>query len=343
MRIIHSDSHRRHAPSRELSGGELMSAVETPARADAILSAMRAANLGPIEAPESYGLAPILAVHSEPYVQFLESAYEEWSQEYPGHDALPLIWPVSGLRRHLPASIDGRLGYYSADAGTPVTEGTWEAACAAVDIALTATSIALGGEGPTYGLGRPPGHHATVDVMAGYCYFNNAAIAAQWARDRGADRVAILDVDYHHGNGTQDIFRTRDDVLFVSIHADPAQEYPYFLGYADETGKGDGAGFTLNLPLPWGTQWPAYAAALERAVAKIEAHRPDILIVSFGADTFKDDPISQFELTELDFAQMGAMIGQLGLPTVVLQEGGYAVDALGRNTVNFLTGIEVDD
>lgn len=342
MRIIHSDTHRRHAPRRELSGGEMMAAVETPQRIDTILSALTTAAIGPVEQPETFGLAPILAVHTEPYVQFLETVYQKWSVDYPGCDALPLIWPVKGLRRHLPTSVDGQLGYYSADAGTPVTEGTWAAATASVDIALTATSNVLGGDGLAYGLCRPPGHHATVDIMAGYCYLNNAAVAAQWARDRGAARVAVLDVDYHHGNGTQDIFRARDDVLFVSIHADPAMEYPHFLGYADEMGEGAGEGFTVNLPLPWGTKWPAYATALEHAVAKIETYRPDLLVVSFGADTFKDDPISRFELAEMDFALMGAMVGQMGLPTVVLQEGGYAVEALGRNVVNFLTGVQGD-
>jgi len=343
MRTIYSQTHHRHAPRRELSGGELMPAVEIPQRAENILAAVTAADLGAIDSPDEFGLSPILSVHTEPYVRFLESAYSEWSAEYPDHDALPLIWPVRGLRRRMPASIDGRLGYYSADAGTPITAGTWAACCAGVDISLTATSAVLGGESLAYGLSRPPGHHATIDVMGGYCYFNNAAIAAQYALDRGAGRVAILDVDYHHGNGTQDILYARDDVLFVSIHADPDQEFPYFLGFSDETGEGQGTGFTLNLPLPWGTKWPAYASALDQAAAKIEAYRPDLLIVSFGADTFKDDPISRFELEEMDFARMGAMVGQMGLPTVVLQEGGYAIDALGRNVVNFLTGVQASD
>ncbi|MEM7442871.1 MAG: histone deacetylase family protein [Pseudomonadota bacterium] len=343
MLIIHSDAHRVHAPKRELSGGDFMIAVETPQRADAILAAVKAAGIGPIEEPETFGLDAILAVHSEAYVSFLVHCYEEWAAEYPSRDALPLIWPVKGLRRRVPESIDGRLGYYCADAGTPVTAGSWVAARAGAEISLTATNAILEGAPAAYALSRPPGHHASADMMCGYCYLNNAAIAAQHALDRGAARVAILDVDYHHGNGTQDIFYARDDVLVVSIHADPDQEYPYFLGFADETGQGAGEGFTLNLPLPWGTNWQTYAAALDRAVSRIEAFRPDLLVVSFGADTYKGDPISRFELEELDFAPMGGMIGQLGLSTIVIQEGGYAVDALGRNVVNFLTGLQGDE
>lgn len=343
MRIFYSDVHRRHAPRRELSGGDLMAAVEVPQRADMIVAALKAADIGDIALPEAFGLRPIIAVHTQSYVQFLQSAHEEWSKDYPGLDALPLIWPMRGLRQRPPASIDGRLGYYSADAGTPITAGTWQAATAAVDVALSATAAVLGGERLSYGLCRPPGHHAAADVMCGYCYLNNAAIAAQWSRDQGAARVVVLDVDYHHGNGTQDIFYARDDVMFVSIHADPDQEFPYFLGYADEVGEGAGNGYTLNLPLPWGTAWAGYAAALDRAVERIETYRPDILVVSFGADTYTGDPISRFRLQALDFAKMGAIVGQLGLPTVVLQEGGYAVEALGGNVVNFLSGVAGDE
>lgn len=343
MRIFHSDVHRRHAPRRELSGGEFMAAVETPERAETILAALQAASVGGVEPPEAFGEKPLRAIHTKAYLDFLRTAHADWRREYPDHDALPLIWPMRGLRQRLPASIDGKLGYYSADAGTPITAGSWDAARDAADIALSATAAVLGGERVSYGLCRPPGHHAGADLMCGYCFLNNAAIAAQWARGRGAERVAILDVDYHHGNGTQDIFYARDDVLFVSIHADPDEEYPYFLGYADEAGEGRGKGFNLNLPLPWGTAWSGYAAALDQAVARIEGYRPDILLVSYGADTFKDDPISRFTLDTLDFAKMGAAIAQLGLPTVVVQEGGYAVEALGANVVSFLTGVAGDE
>ena len=343
MRIFHSDVHRRHAPQRELSGGEFMAAVETPERVETILGALQAASIGSLEAPETFGEKPMAAVHTRAYLDFLKTAHQDWRREYPDQDALPLIWPMRGLRQRLPASIDGKLGYYSADAGTPITAGSWDAACGGVDIALSATRAVLAGERVSYGLCRPPGHHAAADLMCGYCFLNNAAIAAQWARDQGAERVAVLDIDYHHGNGTQDIFYARDDVLFVAIHADPDQEYPYFLGFADEAGEGRGKGFNLNLPLPWGTSWPDYTGALDQAVARIEGYRPDILIVSFGADTFKEDPISRFTLETLDFAKMGAAIAQLGLPTVVLQEGGYAVEALGTNVVSFLTGVAGDE
>jgi acetoin utilization deacetylase AcuC-like enzyme len=244
------------------------------------------------------------------------------------------------MRQVEPITIDGQLSYFSFDAGTPITEGTWVAASASARVALTAARLVLGGERAAFALCRPPGHHATGDSFGGYCFINNRAVAAQAMRDGGAGRVAVLDVDYHAGNGTQTIFYERADVLTCSIHADPRQEYPFFLGHADETGGGAGVGANRNWPLPWGTGWDSWASALDDALATVRAFGPDALVVPLGVDTYRDDPISQFELDTPDYVRIGSAIGSLGLPTVVALEGGYATEAIGANVVNVLTGLD---
>jgi acetoin utilization deacetylase AcuC-like enzyme len=211
---------------------------------------------------------------------------------------------------------------------------------AAADVALTGAQRLGAGAPGAFALCRPPGHHAARDLFAGYCFLNNAAIAAQSLRDLGAARVAVLDVDFHHGNGTQDIFYERPDVLYASLHGDPAQAFPYFLGYADEAGRGPGEGFNLNLPMPRGTIFATWRAALELALARIRAYGAEALVVSLGVDTFIADPISFFRLESPDFTTYGRMIGECGLPTLFVLEGGYAVAEIGINTVNVLSGFE---
>jgi acetoin utilization deacetylase AcuC-like enzyme len=223
---------------------------------------------------------------------------------------------------------------------TSISHGTWEAARAAADVALTGASRLKEGARAAFALCRPPGHHAARDLYGGYCFLNNAAIAAQYLRDAGAARVAILDVDFHHGNGTQDIFYDRPDVLYISLHGDPAEAFPYFSGFADETGTGAGAGFTLNLPLPPGTEFGAWQDALRAALMRIENFRADALVVSLGVDTFAEDPISFFRLQSADFSTYGRMIGACGLQTLFVLEGGYAVGEIGVNVVNVLSGFE---
>lgn len=343
MKIFHSPSHALHHGKGELNDGRLVPCHERPARAEAFLDSVRAGGFGDLQEPEDHGLAPILAVHTEPYVSFLQSAWGDWLEarkvaEDVAPDALPLVWPTRTLRQIEPKDIDGRLSYYSFDAGTPVMKGTWEALHAASNTAVSAQKAVSGGERAALSLQRPPGHHAAADLMGGYCYLNFAAIAAQEFLTDGAKRVAILDVDYHHGNGTQSIFYRRGDLLTVSIHADPADEYPYFLGYADETGQGQGEGTTLNLPLPQGTDWTAYDTALMAACARIGEFGAEALVVSLGFDTYEGDPISGFRLKTEDYARMGARIAAFGGPTVLVLEGGYAVEALGTNAAAFLSG-----
>lgn len=339
MLTVFSNAHRGHHGQGEMAGGRLLPVVEQPARADVVLRAVRERALGEVEEAEDHGLEPILTVHQKRYVDFLRTAYEEWSALYPASDALPLIWPARGLRQVEPTSVEGKIGFYVGDAGTPITAGTWDAAYGAAQVAVTGARRLDGARRTVFALCRPPGHHASGDLANGYCFFNNAAIAAHGIRLRGAKRIAILDVDYHHGNGTQALFYDDPMVLVVSIHADPAHEYPFFSGYADETGIGPGAGANMNVPLPAGTVWEAYADALGRALDRIEAFGPDAVVVSFGADTYEGDPIAHFKLTTDDFARLGEAVGKLRRPMLVVMEGGYALDALGQNTTAMLAAL----
>lgn len=339
MITVHSPLHARQAGRAELNDGLLVPCHERPDRAEIVLSRLREIGLGPVQEPNLSSAEVRAAIHDPGYLAFLETAWAEWTAEHGDRDGLPLNWLAPNMhRRVVPDSIDGKLGYYSFDAGTPITAGTWIAATAAADAAVSAAALVEGGERAAFALVRPPGHHAGRAFYGGYCFLNNAAIAAEWLRRQGLARVAVLDVDYHHGNGTQEIFWERPDVLFVCLHADPRQDFPYFSGHADEAGAGAGEGYTLNLPLPWGTDWAAYATAFGHAAARIAAFAPDALVVSLGADTFVGDPISRFRLQSDDFLRLGAAIAGLERPTVFVMEGGYAVEALGVNMLNVLTG-----
>ena len=341
MLTIYSDAHHLHHGKAELIDGQLLPCFEMPSRADMVLDRVKATGLGPIDGPVDFGRTPLTRVHTERYVDFLQTAWDKWTATGRTHDALPLVWPVRGLRTdRVPQDIDGLLGFHSMDAGVPITAGTWEAVRQSANVALTAMQRISDGANSAFALCRPPGHHAAADYMGGYCYLNNAAIAAQALRDRGAHRVAILDVDYHHGNGTQDIFYRRADILFASLHGDPAVEYPYFLGHADEHGEGEGQGYNHNYPLPHGTGWDRYHDALTDACRKIINYAPDALVISLGVDTFEEDPISKFKLTNSDYLRIGEAIAGIGKPTLFVMEGGYAVEDIGVNAVNVLMGFE---
>jgi acetoin utilization deacetylase AcuC-like enzyme len=331
MRSFFDRRQLAHAPAQELHNGAFVPYAEHPGRAEAILAA-----LGATEPVVDHGEAPLRAVHSENYLAFLWSAYQDWRAAGRPGDAAAYAWPVVRRRPLDLERIDARLGLYSFDASSPIAEGTWEGAYWSAQAALTALGALLGGENSAFAFCRPPGHHCGADYLGGYCYLNNAAIAAEAAVAAGR-RVAILDIDYHHGNGTQDIFYARGDVLFVSIHADPRTDYPYYWGHADEAGEGEGEGANLNLPLPHGTGLDAYLPALERALERIATHAPDLLVCSFGADTYEGDPIADFRLATEDYAELGRRIAAAGLPTLVVMEGGYAVDALGTNVERFLS------
>ena len=347
--VIRSDAHLAHAGLIELSGGREIRCWESPDRALAIEAGLREDGGFAFEAPTEHGRQPILAVHDADMVEVFEHAWADALAAGASDGSRPWIpdtyllaaYPGPMTLGSLPAARHQRLGAYLFDTATPIVAGTWGAARAAVDVALTAAERVVGGAPLAYGLCRPPGHHAARGMLGGYCYFNNAAIVAEWLRrDGGARRVAILDIDYHHGNGTQQIFWERGDVLYLSLHADPARAYPYYSGYAAETGSGDGDGLTRNWPLPAGATLDAYATALASALEMVAAFTPDApLIISAGFDTFERDTIGDLALRTADYAEIGRMVGGLGMPIIVLQEGGYAVDALGDNVLALIGGL----
>jgi acetoin utilization deacetylase AcuC-like enzyme len=300
--------------------------------------------LGPLQMPDAFDEALLAKVHAPRYLDFIAHAWDEWVALDPGNvsrDALPSYWPTRGMRTDvLPKSFPARMGLFGFDAGTPLTVGSWTAARHGAACAWTATQRVIAGQRSAFALTRPPGHHAGADFFGGYCFLNNAAVAAQALRDAGVARVAVLDVDYHHGNGTQAIFYERSDVHFASLHGDPLTDYPYYLGHADERGAGAGEGFNHNLPLPRGTDFATWRAALKTALDRIAAVKAGALVVSLGVDTFEGDPISSFALRSADYLQVGRDIAGLKLPTVFVFEGGYAVAEVGVNAVNVLEGFD---
>jgi acetoin utilization deacetylase AcuC-like enzyme len=340
MITVFSTDHLLRSPRTELYGGELVRPHESPERAQIVLERVQAQRLGRVIGPASFGTAPLLRVHDQGYVEFLQQAWTEWVAAGHRGEAIPDCWPARRMMQRCPRNITGKLGFYAMAGETSISHGTWAAARAAADVALTGASRIKEGAPAAFALCRPPGHHAARDLYGGYCFLNNAAIAAQYLRDAGAARVAVLDVDFHHGNGTQDIFYDRADVLYVSLHGHPADAFPYFSGYADETGTGTGAGFNLNFPLPVSTEFSAWSEALRAALSRIASFRADALVVSLGVDTFAEDPISFFRLQSADFFTYGRMIGACAIPTLFVLEGGYAVGEIGINVVNVLTGFE---
>lgn len=346
MLTIHNPQHHLHQGRHEMFRGRLVPCHETAARLDHVLAELQRRALGPLRTPgdDDAALDAALAqIHDPRYLHFLAHAWHDWIALDPdnaGRDALPSVWPAPGMRFDLlPDNFAARMGLFSFDAGTPLTAGSWVAARAGAACAIAAArEVGSGARRSAFALSRPPGHHAGTNFFGGYCFLNNAALAAQALRDAGAQRVAVLDVDYHHGNGTQSIFYARRDVLTVSIHGDPRTEYPFFLGHADERGAGAGAGFNLNLPLPRGTGFARWREALRVGLDAIASFGADALVVSFGVDTFEGDPISGFRLRSDDYLQVGRDIAGARLPTVFVFEGGYAIAEVGVNTVNVLEG-----
>ena len=333
MRLFFDPRQMAHAPSQEIHNGAFVPYAETPARAQALCS-----GVATTETPTDHTEAPILKVHDAGYIEFLKTAHARWAAAGRPGDVMGYVWPVVARRALDLTRIDALAGRYSMDSSTPLTADSWTSAYWSTQCALSALDAMLAGDRVAVGLCRPPGHHAGADYLGGYCFINQAAVAAQAARDAGIERVAILDIDYHHGNGTQDIFWDRGDVFYASVHADPATDFPFYWGHADETGEGEGAGTTLNLPLPQGTTLATFRAAQANTLETIARFDPGLLIVSFGADTFAGDPIANFALQTPDYAVLASDIAATGLPTVVLTEGGYAVDKLGENLASFLSG-----
>ncbi|MEP6638313.1 MAG: histone deacetylase family protein [Chloroflexota bacterium] len=352
MQTVYSPAHLGHDVSLETYMGIPVPANEVAERAERIRMTLEADGGFPLIGPTEHGLAPITAVHDPGLVRFLEVAWSEHRAQgmagpfltadtYPNRSMFEGMSAeaVSTLVRE-PVHAGGRAGFWGLDSAAPLVAGTYVAARAAVDVALTATDLVLGGAGAAYGLCRPPGHHAARSMYGGYCFFNNAAIAAEAIVRATGERVAILDVDYHHGNGSQQIFWRRGDVRYVSIHADPDRQYPYFLGRADETGEGDGAGENLNMPLRAGATNDEYLEAVNRALDTIADAPGSILVVSLGFDTYGLDPIGDFALTTDVYHEIGRRTAALGRRLVILQEGGYHRPSLGENARAWLRGAE---
>lgn len=339
MRIYFSENHRAHFPQGELHGGELVTPFERPSRIEYILARLRERGMDDLHDPGPVDMAPIETLCDPGYLRFLQTAWDEWTEEGFSGEIIAASFPARRMQSaRPPRNIDGKVGYYALASETAITSGTWSAACSSAASAQSATAHVLSGAPSAFALCRPPGHHATADMYGGYCFINNAALAAEALRAGGASRVAILDIDFHHGNGTQDIFYARDDVFFASLHGAPEDAFPYFLGYADETGTGAGVGATANYPMPPGTDYATWSKELDEALTRIRATKAEALVVSLGVDAYKDDPISFFKLDSPDFLDAGRRIGALGLPTVFCMEGGYSIANVGINTVNVLEG-----
>jgi acetoin utilization deacetylase AcuC-like enzyme len=337
MKIVASQAHHLHAPSWELGPGRFLPAFEKPERAEIVLKSLEGSQLGSVITPVSFGEDTALAVHDADYLDFLKTAHAGFQELGLEGDPTACVWPRGRMRADSSDSIVAKFGRYCFD-GVAITQTTYEAIVASRDIALTAAQLVEQGDRAAFALCRPPGHHAGPNYAGGYCFLNNAAIAAQWLRNAGAKRVGILDIDYHHGNGTQEIFFDRSDVVFASLHGDPQFEYPFYAGHADEVGEGEGHGFNLNLPLPAGTTYATWREALSQAIAFVIRCELDCLVVSAGMDTFLEDPISSFCLQTEDYLKVGAQIEAMGMPTVFVFEGGYAVSALGENVAALLRG-----
>ena len=338
MRIFATNDHHDHH-CIELDGGELIPSWEGPDRADIVDAELRARGFIDVVEPAALDRSIVRRVHAPDYVDFLETAHARWVADGQAGDcAMSNGWPARRMRHIRPDGIVAQLGYYSFAADCSIGEGTWSAVADAARTADAAANHVAAGGPAAFARCRPPGHHASRDQFGGYCYLNNAAIAAERLRESGVSRVAVLDVDYHHGNGTQDIFYNRDDVAFCSIHADPNVEFPYFLGHADEEGIGAGNGANRNLPLPRGSESASWFAAFDEAIGWIDDLGAEAVVVSLGVDTFVDDPISHFRLVSRDFLSLGQRLAEMNRPTVLVMEGGYATESLGTNMVNVLEG-----
>lgn len=340
MKVVRSDDHLKHFPKGELAGGLFVRPFECPERWQHIMDRLGTRGFQDHVEPAGLDMGPVRQIHDAGFLEFLETSWDRWVAEGYEGEILATCFPARRMQVRKPEQIDGLVGYYALAVETAITSGTWEAAQASAAIAQTAQRIVAGGARSAFALCRPPGHHAAKDMYGGYCFLNNAAIAAQMFLNDGAGRVAILDPDFHHGNGTQDIFYDREDVLFLSLHGAPEHAFPHFLGYEDETGAGKGEGFTANYAMPPGTGYDKWGSAMDDAIKRIEAYSPDALVVSLGVDTFERDPISFFKLKSDDFTDYGGRIAKLKLPTLFCMEGGYAVEEIGVNTVNVLEGFE---
>jgi len=336
MKAVFHESQRRHDPKHFLSSGAPQPNPEKPGRIDALLAGVAILGLD-VEQPADTGMGPIAAVHTAEYLVFLQNIYTRWRRiKGASEEVIPNIHPDRRTASY-PKSAVGQAGYHMADTACPISDQTWNSAYWSAQTAVTAADRVLGGDPAAYALCRPPGHHTFASLAGGFCFLNNTAIVAKRCL-RAGRRPAIVDVDLHHGNGTQGIFYHRDDVLTVSVHADPARCYPFFWGHPQERGVGSGVGANLNLPIPRGSGDDIFLEALAVGLDRVRAFGADVLIVALGLDAFKGDPFGDLAVTTPGFARVAAACAGLGLPTVIVQEGGYLCPELGENLARFLGG-----
>ncbi|MDH3299932.1 MAG: histone deacetylase family protein [Acidimicrobiia bacterium] len=338
MKVFHHPIHVAHEPDFFLVRGIPTASADQPERVDRLLAGVARVGLG-VEQPPDFGTEPVAAVHTARYLDFLRDAHREWMTLL-GPKAGEVVANIHPSRDPVgyPSGVVGRAGWHMADTACPIGPDTHRAALASANSAVSAAAAVAGGDRFAYGLCRPSGHHAFADMAGGFCFLNNAAIAAQWLRDH-FDRVAMLDIDVHHGNGTQDIFYRRSDVLTISIHRDPTDYYPFFWGYGDQAGVDDGEGCNLNLPLAEGSGDPEFLSAVDVARERIRAFGAGVVVIALGLDAAEDDPLQGLRVTTPGFARIGRAIAELDVPTVFVQEGGYLCDALTDNLASFLTGV----
>ncbi len=336
MITVFDEAQRAHDPQFFLSSGAQFPCPEKPARVDALLGAVRRLGGPVVQAPDT-GVEPIRRIHPDRYLTFLQTIYTRWSR-IPGASAevIPNIHPANRTDGY-PLSAVGQAGFHQTDTSCPISAQTWAAAYASAQTAIHGADLVLGGERAVYALSRPPGHHAFAELAGGFCYLNNSAIAAQRLTDAGR-RVAILDVDLHHGNGTQGIFYDRGDVLTVSVHAHPERYYPFFWGYPEERGAGEGEGANLNLCLERGTGDEGFMAALAKGMQAVADWGADTLVLALGLDAFEGDPFAGLAVTTAGFGRIGRAVAGMGLPTLIVQEGGYLCPELGDNLEAGLRG-----
>jgi acetoin utilization deacetylase AcuC-like enzyme len=351
MRAFFSDDQLLHQPQQFMRAGRLCQPTDVPARAEALQKALAGRGIA-LCAPPELGRAPLELVHSPEYLDFLETAYVRWQELAkpgfePGIEVLPNLSPYHNGKidqaRRPPCPTDSviaQAGYYLGDLSCPLGPHSWRSILRSAHSAAAAARHVSeqGHRGVAYSLSRPSGHHGHADRAAGFCYVNNSAIAAQTLLSR-FDKVAVLDVDAHHGDGTQQIFYQRSDVMTISLHADPKDYYPFYTGYANERGHGAGYGYNLNFPLPHGTADAGFLAALDNAIDALRDYRPQALVLALGFDTYIHDPISVLAVTLDCYRGIGERVHALGVPTVVVQEGGYEVDAIGPALDAFLAGL----
>jgi acetoin utilization deacetylase AcuC-like enzyme len=339
MQVYFAQEQLLHDPLFEFGAGRAIAALEIPTRVHEILRVLEVERIGQVVTPRSFDEGLLERVHSKQLIKFLRTIHDEWTSKYPNSQPYPETGIAPGMNRTRPTALRGQLAYFCFDTSTHVLTNTWEAAKRSTDSAIAGVHALIQGARCAFALCRPPGHHAGTDFYGGYCFLNNAAIAAQVWLDTQGGKCSILDIDYHHGNGTQQIFYDRSDVLYASLHGDPEIAYPFFSGATDEKGYGKGLGFNVNVPLPSGTRWSEYEPALICVLEQIAIYEPDVMVISLGVDTAASDPTGSFSLDTADFEKMGKLIRSLDRPMLITMEGGYCIDDVGRNVASFFRGL----